>query len=193
MTLLQPRKNPLKTQKPTFFQIYQVKSPVKFQSFHPKFNILFYRLFTKTQQLKIKTYFHWPLVKAVNYTKITRKIKCPPTASLHINNLESALKPNSHVIYTYFITGKVDVKKYVLWFSRLFMHLASWYLWYWSVHLWVKLDVFRVSRFFTANASDWPFSSDKIRAKILDLISGNHNWQFDGCLVLQSCPPARVR
>ena len=111
MTLLQPGKNPLKTPKPTFFQIYQVKSPIKFQSFHPKFNLLFYRLFTKTQQLKIKTYFHWPLVKAVNYTKITRKIKCSPTASLHINYLESALKPNSHVIYTYFITGKVYVKK----------------------------------------------------------------------------------
>ena len=65
----------------------------------------------KTQQLKNTTYFHQPLVKAVNHPKITRKIKCPHIASLLINNIESALKPNSHVIYSYFIKGKEDVKK----------------------------------------------------------------------------------
>ena len=120
MTLLQPGKNPLTTPKPTFFPIYHVKSPVKFQNFHLKLNILFYRLFriiyensrienynllspTSSQRCKLPQ----------NYTqnKMSPLLPYFSIISLLINNLESALKPNSYVIYAYFITSKVHVKK----------------------------------------------------------------------------------
>ena len=120
MTLLQPGKNPLTTPKPTFFLIYHVKSPLKFQNSHLKFNILFYRLFriiyensrienynllspTSSQRCKLPR----------NYTqnKMSPLLPYFSIISLLINNLESALKPNSHVIYSYFITSKEDVKR----------------------------------------------------------------------------------
>ena len=123
MTLLQPGKNPLTTPKPTFFPIYHVKSPVKFQNSHLKFNISFYRLFyiiyensridnfnllspTSSQRCKLPQNYMQNKMSPLlpHYSKFS-------IISLLINNLESALKPNSHVIYSYFITSKVGVKK----------------------------------------------------------------------------------